>query len=275
VARPSGLREDRDRRGFLERAAGAGLNLDIAWTENARIYGDAWNEWVASCKATLASESGSSITDFDGSIERAVRAYLAEHPTAPYEEVEQNVLATFPPSPVINTTSPRIFEAAALGTAMILFPGEYSGVVEPWEHYIPLEKGLSNLDEVVAAVRDAETLSRLTGDAHRDLIASGRYSYRAFVNGFDEDVANRATATQRPGTTRVAQVGMTIEQLKTGRGWQISAAYDLARRSLLAWIGVRQATRSPALRSLLRRALVERGSANGLPSLWTTCSGSR
>ena len=93
-------------RGFLERAAKSKLNLDIAWTENARIYGDAWNAWVMSCKATLASESGSSVTDFDGSIERAVRSYLAAHPTAPYEEVEQHVLARFGPTPTINTASP-------------------------------------------------------------------------------------------------------------------------------------------------------------------------
>src|SRR5207253_10687300 len=56
-----------------------------------------------------------------------------------------------------------------------------SGVVQPYEHYLPLEKDFSNFDEVSNALRDIDRLEDLTERAYSDLIASGRYSYRSFI----------------------------------------------------------------------------------------------
>src|SRR5579862_4546401 len=44
--------------GFLERAAATDLRCDIGWREIDRIYGKSWFEWIASCRATLGTESG-------------------------------------------------------------------------------------------------------------------------------------------------------------------------------------------------------------------------
>ena len=251
-------------RAFL-RNAPPGLRVDIAWTENARIYGSDWTRWLASCRATLASESGSSIVDFDGSVEQAVRAYLADRPAASYQEIERDVLSTFPPTVSINTASPRIFEAAAVGTALIMFPGTYSGVVEPWQHYIPLAKDFSNIDDVIDHVRDTAYLEKLTARAHDDLIASGQYSYARFIESFDELVAERVRGAPGRGSPR--RLGLRLEQLSAGRGYSISTVYDLGRRTLLAMLGLRYAARSRALRILLGRAARER-SHPGAPSLW-------
>ncbi|MEP6892383.1 MAG: hypothetical protein ABI927_01265, partial [Gaiellaceae bacterium] len=90
-------------RGFLERTEGRGLRCDIAWNEGARIYGTKWYEWICSCRTMLASESGSSIVDYDRSVENDVRVYLAEHPTASDAEVEAAVLQPYVGGPVINT----------------------------------------------------------------------------------------------------------------------------------------------------------------------------
>ncbi len=73
-------------------------------------------------------------------------------------------------------------------SCQILYEGHYSGVMEPMTHYIPLRKDFSNFDEVVEAFRDPELRQRLTDNAHRDLIASGRYAYEAFVAGFDREL---------------------------------------------------------------------------------------
>jgi hypothetical protein len=61
-------------------------------------------------------------------------------------------------------------------------------VMEPMVHYIPLRKDFSNFDEVVRLFRDDDVRRSLTENAHRDLIASGRYSYEALIEGFDEDM---------------------------------------------------------------------------------------
>jgi hypothetical protein len=180
--------------GFLARAAEYGLRCDISSAEEDRLYGDAWNRFLLSSRATLGTESGASIVDYDGSVEAQVRAYLIRHPGAPYEEVEREVLAPYEGNVVVNAVSPRVFEAAALRTAMVMFPGEYSDVVEPWRHYVPLEKDYSNMDEVAARLRDDRFLTELTERAHADLVASGRYSLRAFTEQFDELLAARSTS---------------------------------------------------------------------------------
>lgn len=172
-------------RGVLERAADYGLRCDIAWREEDRIYGRHWIEFLRSCKANLGTESGASITDFDGSVERAVKAYLVARPTADFLEVHREVLLPHEDNVRINVISPRIFEAAALGTGLILFPGEYSGIVEPWVHYLPLAKDFSNMAEVVEALRDLAGMKARLARARADLIDSGRFSFERFVEEFD------------------------------------------------------------------------------------------
>ena len=184
-------------RKFRERARTYDLVCDIAWSENDRIYGERWNRFIASCRATLGTESGASIADFDGSLERLTRDYLIEHPRASFEEVHAQLLAAHEGNVVVNTISPRVLEAAALRSALVLFPGEYSGALSPWQTYVPLEKDFSNMDEVVDAVRDLPRLSAMTARAHEELVASGRYSHRAFIRQFDEVVDARAPAGAR------------------------------------------------------------------------------
>lgn len=174
--------------GVLARAEKYGLRCDIAWTENDRIYGRRWNSFISSCKAILGTESGASITDFDESIERRVSMYLAEHPTADFFEVHQKILAPYEGNVRLNVISPKIFEAIALRTALILFPGDYMGIIQPWVHYIPLAKDFSNMDEVAEKVRDIQFLRVITERAYTDIVASGRYSYQTFIRQFDEVV---------------------------------------------------------------------------------------
>ena len=87
------------------------------------------------------------------------------------------------------TISPRHFEAAAFRICQVLFEGHYSGVLEPMTHYVPLKKDFSNIDEVIGLIRDAEVRGELTENAYRDLIASGDWSYRRFVQGVDSVLA--------------------------------------------------------------------------------------
>jgi len=171
--------------GFLKHAAPYGLNCDIGWKENDRIYGKRWDRFISSCKAMLGTESGVSITDFDGSIEIRTKEYLAIHPQADFREVYEKVLEPYEGNLIENTISPRVFEYAVHRTAMILFPGEYSGILQPWVHYIPLQKDFSNMDEVVARLRDKDFLNALVERAYNELIISGKYSCWAMTREFD------------------------------------------------------------------------------------------
>ena len=252
-------------RGFLARQDAHRLRCDIAWSESARIYGDRWYEWIGSCRSMLASESGSSIVDYDRSAERAVRAFVARHPLASFDEVESAVLAPFGDGPVINTISPRIFESAAMRTALIMFPGEYSGLVRPWEHYVPLERDFSNVAEVAERIHDLPFLAELTARVYRDLIGSSRYTYQTFVAGVDDDIAARVGTRRRGG--RFPSVILRAEQISTGRTYRLSALYDLAREGLLGYVGVRGGIGQASLRRLGLLALRRRPAVAGAPSL--------
>jgi len=184
-----------------------GLSVDVDWREEARIYGARWVDFMSCGRATLGTESGASIVDFDGSIAAAVEAYRAKRPNAAFIEVAEAALSPHEGNIVINTISPRAFEAISLGTALILFPGHYSGILEAERHYIPLAKDFSNFAEVVDRLCDLAFLDRLTSRAHDEIIASGHYAYDGFVREVD-DVLTQAWALRFGAGGREAEDAM-------------------------------------------------------------------
>jgi len=174
---------------FMEEAGGRGFALDISYREEDRIYGERWVRFVSNCKAMLGVESGASVFDFTGGLQKRVDAYVDEHPEATFHEVQQKFLLPHEGKVYLNQISPRCFEAAALRTAMILFEGEYSGILEPWRHYIPLRKDFSNIKEVLALLRDDERLQELVDRTHEEIAMNPAYSYEEFIRQFDDVVA--------------------------------------------------------------------------------------
>jgi hypothetical protein len=181
---------------FLADAPAFGLTTDISTSEADRLYGDAWNRFVASSKATLGVESGASVFDFDGSVEQTIRSHLATHPQASFEELYDLFLADIDGKIRLNQISPRSFEAAALGTLMVLYPGDYSGILEPGRHYVPLEKDHSNMAEVARAIQDRSTWERITAQARAEVALDPRYSFAGMVAIVDDALALAATSTK-------------------------------------------------------------------------------
>lgn len=174
---------------FSKRAGAAGLRYDISCREADRIYGDDWIRFLASSRTSLGTESGASIMDFTGDIDRAVKRYLEENPGAGFGEVHENVLAPYEGNVVINVISPRAFEAIFLRNVLVLYTGEYSNILVPDRHYIALEKDYSNFEEVAERIRDVRFLEEMAGRAYGEIIASGRWSYAAFVRSTDAILA--------------------------------------------------------------------------------------
>jgi hypothetical protein len=185
---------------------------DIAWSEEARIYGARWYEFMASCRAMLGSESGANVFDWDGSLDRRVADYRARHPQASEQQVYRDVIAPLEQPGLMNQVSPRVFEAISLRTVLVLFEGHYSGVIEPWKHYIPLKKDGSNLDAVFAALADARLVDEMSERAWQDVVGSGRYGYPAFVKMTDAEMER--AAAQCPAAARGA-ISATVAEAPT------------------------------------------------------------
>ncbi|WP_260293645.1 glycosyltransferase [Sedimenticola hydrogenitrophicus] len=212
---------------FKRRAEGTGLKLDLSTREGERLYGDAWSKFVASCRAVIGVESGASIIDFDGKLEHRVEAYTSKYPDATFEEVSEKFLGPFEGSLNLHQISPRCFEAAALRTPMVLFEGEYSGVLTPERHFIVLKKDFSNFDEVIAKLRDHSFLQAMADRTYAEIALDSRWSYRAFIKQVDdileEEVSRRATLeASRPYT-----------KAEFNRARRLSVNYYLRRKTAL------------------------------------------
>jgi hypothetical protein len=174
---------------FARHAAGLGLTLDIATDESSRLYGRSWHRFLANCRGILGVESGVSIFDLPPEVRQACDGLVAAEPTLSFDEVSRRVgLDRYENNVFYRTISPRHFEASAFRVCQILFEGAYQDILQPDVHYIPLRKDFSNFEEVVRAFRDPAVRARLTNSAHRDVIASERYSYRSFIEPFDKDL---------------------------------------------------------------------------------------
>lgn len=165
-----------------------GVPSDIAWTEDARIYGPAWYSFITSCRAMLGSESGSNVFDWDGELDSKIAEIRKHDPHATDAELYEKVVRSYEIDGIMNQVSPRIFEAIAAHTVLVLFEGNYSGVVRPHEHFIPLKKDGSNLGEVFAKLNDARYVDEMADRAYREVIESGQYSYRSFVEMVDWEI---------------------------------------------------------------------------------------
>lgn len=168
-----------------------GIAVDIEWDREKRIYGPAWFDFIEDCRATLGTESGSNVFDEDGGIERRISEALKKDPDLEYEEIHRRFMSGHEGRVKMNQVSPRIFESIALGSALVLFEGDYSGVVRAEEHFIPLKKDFSNVDEVLDKLRDTALLEAMTRRAYKDVIESGRYSYETFIARFDRFLRER------------------------------------------------------------------------------------
>ena len=74
---------------FKKYGHGTGLVIDLSNSEKDRLYGGKWFEFIASCRSVIGVESGASIIDYDGSLERTVDKYVSDNPDATFDEVSQ------------------------------------------------------------------------------------------------------------------------------------------------------------------------------------------
>ncbi|MGQ0811529.1 MAG: hypothetical protein ACT4OO_09935 [Nitrospiraceae bacterium] len=206
--------------GFLEHAKGLNLKFDIACSERERLYGDDWYRFTAECRAFLGVEAGVSIFDVDDVVREECDKLLDANPGLSFQEVADQLLHRYEDRMRYRTISPRHFEAAAFRVCQILFEGNYSGILKPMVHYIPLKKDFSNFDEVIRRYSDDNVRRELTDNAYRDLIASGQYSYKHFVAAFDTELVNVGL---KPGpmidpdrVTTLLESGSRFRKLRAG-----------------------------------------------------------
>ncbi|MGI9491589.1 MAG: hypothetical protein ACR2QF_04225 [Geminicoccaceae bacterium] len=224
---------------FKVDAPAYGLTSDISSREQDRLYGDHWIKFLSRCKAVLGTESSISAFDFDGSLKEKIEAYEREHPDVSFAELKERFLAGIDGCHgTISVVSPRVFEAAALKTLMILYPGNYSGVLEPWRHYVPLARDHGNMPEVAETLKSQARVSEITECCYLEVARSGRWGYNSFAAHFDRVIDEVA----------VARTSMPVPVTEAD-GWQRQIKAKLrreARRVALSQFFVKSSRRAAA-----------------------------
>ncbi len=212
---------------FQRRAKDAGLKLDLSTREGERLYGNAWTNFVASCRAVIGVESGASIIDFDGKLEHRVEEYVAKHPQATFEEISEKFLSPYEGSLRLHQISPRCFEAAALKTPMVLFEGAYSGVLDPERHFIVLKKDFSNFDDVLLKLHDHDYLQSMADRTYDEVALDTKWSYQSFIQKVDAAMEDRVQVAKTQRSSR------PYTEIEFNRALRISLNYFLRRRIAL------------------------------------------
>lgn len=228
-AREKGIFAER----FVERANEAGYPVDISTREEDAFRNYGWYEFLSRCRATIGQKGGASLCDPDGSIMEAVVSYTELHPAAEFNEIEAACFPGLDGRAEMRAVSPRLFDAAMLGTVQILVEDDYLGEFEPWTHYIPTDLDITNFDEITEALADTHRLETIAHAARLALIDSGRYTYRAFVERILEETVGRASPLS-PKPQPAASPVEPLDQLQ----WRLTEGlFEAVQRiSYLAWV---------------------------------------
>lgn len=163
----------------------SGLRCDISSDEHDRIYGEQWPVFLASGKAMLGVEGGSTIFDFDGQISTDVADYRAQHPGAQFEEIWQAVLRDHEGNIDFRTITPKFFEAIAAKTVLVLYPGNYNNLLVPDRHYIPLERDGSNWHDVATKLKDDEYLQAMADRTFNEIVCRPELQFDFYIDQID------------------------------------------------------------------------------------------
>ena len=173
------------------------LRAEISSRREDRIGGNAWFDFLGRSKIVLGAESGSNLFDFTGEVEEWCRSFevrnIGTDPTSKeyYLKAHEEYLHRFEGNVNYAQVSPRHFEATACGAAQILYEGEYSGIFKPHRHFMPLERDLSNIAEVLDFARDDRRIKEFAESAYEEIIGNPDNHYEHYVKMFDDAAERR------------------------------------------------------------------------------------
>jgi hypothetical protein len=77
-----------------------------------------------------------------------------------------------------------------LNTLQILVPGAYSGILQPYEHYLPLDEDCANVSQVVASLKDEAYCRSIIGASRERILADTELNVESLIG----DVLGRIRA---------------------------------------------------------------------------------
>jgi hypothetical protein len=153
-------------------------NKDISLKKEDRLTTEKWARFLAQSKFNVGCEAGSDYFDPSDSIRIRVNAHLKQFPETSFEEIKNRFFPDDMQGISGRVASSGHFEPAGTKTAMILYEGCYSNVLEPNLHYIELKKDHSNIFEVSEKMKDKTFVRSMIEKTYQWVIANHTYKHR-------------------------------------------------------------------------------------------------
>lgn len=74
--------------------------------------------------------------------------------------------------------SSRHFDAIGTKTLNVMFQGRYNDILSPWEHYFPLERDYSNVDDLKMLLSDQKKIKKITNNTYEFVIKNHTHHHR-------------------------------------------------------------------------------------------------
>lgn len=163
---------------FEQFGAEYGLCCEIRTAPGARIPREVWARFLNACKTIVGGESGTYYLSRDRSLVDDAKRYMQRHPDASFGEVFnrffKHAAGTFSGKAI----SSRHFEPIGTKTCQVLLKGHYNGILHADEHYIAVERDLSNMSEVIERLKDDSYRSALSERTYDYAMAAHTYRHR-------------------------------------------------------------------------------------------------
>lgn len=217
-------------------ARDAGLNVDIVLGTQGTLLGRKWLDFINDSKFTLGANSGSSLLDPVGSIQKAVKLYALNNPNACFEEIEAACFPGQDGKHQFTAISPRVFEAALLESCQILVEGEYSNIIKPWRDYIPIRSDASNFNEVIEAIRDVSFVKKITKNCKDSILSVDNLRYKnstqSVLDLVVSKIANRKCQSSHENIDRVIKRYQNEMHNKYRLIWAFQGGRQLIKNSM-------------------------------------------
>lgn len=183
---------------FLQAVNGMSeMKMDVSVNPKDIIPGIRWHDFLENSKFCLATPSGSSLLDPRGAIRACVNQYLALRHKANFCKIESNCFAGKDGQYIFTALSPRNLEAALAETVQIATPGSYSGLMQPYEHFILLEEDCSNIDEVFEQMSDTLHVGNIRKKCKEAVLSESRLRRLNIVNEIINFAQDHLSSHQR------------------------------------------------------------------------------
>jgi hypothetical protein len=156
--------------------------LNISTKPSDIIHGDNWLKFVGEGRSILGSNSGSSVLVRNHEVIRKTREYMFNHPCATIDEIEQASFTNEETKHEFTAISPRNLEAGLQKTLQILTHGEYSGLLNLWEQYVPLEADCSNAKEIEIILTSYDEYKRIATNCRDALMDCSAIQIESFID---------------------------------------------------------------------------------------------